>query len=459
MSTAICWFKNDLRLTDNPALRAAASAEALICVYCVDSRHEAVSMYGPAKFGPHRRAFRRQALADLRERCAARGAPLFVLAAEPEHALAALAERYHAGVVHTSTEFAPEEAAQIRRVRAALPAGALVEHDSSGLYTTDDMPFALADVPRTFTRFRKQVEDHAVVGRPLAAPDALPGPPAGSDDEADAMPGAQDWPATATPYPGGESAALARLQHYLWDTGAIKAYKQTRNGLLGLDFSSKFSPWLAAGCLSPRTVAAEIERFESHVTANKSTYWLLFELRWREFFRWVLDAERDRLFHLGGILDRDDRFTDRDAVLIAAWQDGRTGMPFIDANMRELAATGYMSNRGRQNAASFFVRDMGQDWRVGAAWFEYQLVDYDVSSNWGNWATVAGVGTDKRDNGFNVLAQARRYDKHAEYVSHWLPELRGLPADQRQTAFHLSRGQRDKCGYPELAIDVPDYWQ
>jgi deoxyribodipyrimidine photo-lyase len=133
-------------------------------------------------------------------------------------------------------------------------------------------------------------------------------------------------------------------------------------------------------------------------------------------------------------------------------------MPFIDANMRELAATGYMSNRGRQNVASFFARDLQQDWRYGAAWFEAQLVDYDVASNWGNWATVAGVGTDKRDNGFNVLAQAQRYDGDAEYISHWLPELRGLPAGQRHTAFLLDDATLDAIDYPRLIIPPPDAW-
>ncbi|CAN0296193.1 unnamed protein product, partial [Chrysoparadoxa australica] len=193
------------------------------------------------------------------------------------------------------------------------------------------------------------------------------------------------------PYTGGESAGRARVRHYFWDTEALADYKQTRNGLLGPDFSSRFSPWLALGCLSPRQLMAEIQRFEREVVANESTYWLGFELLWREFFRWILRAYGGRLFRRAGILNRQDRPRARDDDRFAAWREGRTGMPFVDANMRELAATGYMCNRGRQNAASFFARDLGQDWRRGAAWFESRLVDYDVASNWGNWDSVAGV--------------------------------------------------------------------
>lgn len=167
--------------------------------------------------------------------------------------------------------------------------------------------------------------------------------------------------------------------------------KETRNQLLGTDFSSKFSPWLARGCLSSRRIMAEIAGFEQDVTANESTYWIGFELPWREFFRWVLALNGSRLFQFDGLRGRNDRPAAQDTEQIAAWQQGRTGMPFIDASMRELAVTGYMSNRGHQNAASFLARDLGQDWRVGAACFEAQLVDYDVASNWAN---VAGAGTD-----------------------------------------------------------------
>jgi deoxyribodipyrimidine photo-lyase len=197
--------------------------------------------------------------------------------------------------------------------------------------------------------------------------------------------------------------------------------------MLGESYSSKFSAWLAHGCISPRTIYWEVMRFEQEVKKNSSTYWLIFELIWRDYFRFVALKFGYRLFMSGGI--RNERPpTHPNQNRIDAWTSGKTGIPFVDANMRELKETGFMSNRGRQNVASFLVKDLKQDWRIGAAYFEQELIDYDPSSNWGNWAYVAGVGNDPReDRYFNMLVQAARYDAKGDYVRHWLPELHAVP--------------------------------
>ena len=223
-------------------------------------------------------------------------------------------------------------------------------------------------------------------------------------------------------FAGGETAGLERMEHYFAGTRALSRYKETRNGLLGPDYSSKFSPWLAHGCLSPRRIHAEVRRYEATVTKNDSTYWLVFELLWREYFRWLAAKYGDRIFYPGGIRDVDvSTYIDRGAL--QNWRLGETGQDFIDANMRELLLTGFMSNRGRQNVASYLVRDLAIHWRAGAAYFESMLIDYDVYSNWGNWNYAAGVGTDPReDRYFNPTVQAERYDRKGRYVRHWLPE-------------------------------------
>ncbi|MCY1547705.1 Cryptochrome DASH [compost metagenome] len=134
-------------------------------------------------------------------------------------------------------------------------------------------------------------------------------------------------------------------------------------------------------------------------------------------------------------------------------------MPLVDANMRELAATGFMSNRGRQVVASYLINDLQQDWRYGAAWFEEHLIDYDPASNWGNWAYLAGVGSDpRRKHLFNALRQARECDPDAAYVSLWLPELRGVPQHLRHTPFLLSHLQLEALNYPRLER-IPETWQ
>ena len=221
-------------------------------------------------------------------------------------------------------------------------------------------------------------------------------------------------------FKGGENQAWERLQQYFWERNALKNYKYTRNGLLGEDYSSKFSPWLAHGCISPRSIYHEVKRYEQGRVKNVSTYWLVFELLWRDYFRFVAQKFGHKIFLPGGIKDQHQSYYE-DHSDFEKWRKGNIGEPFVDANMRELNATGFMSNRGRQNVASYLAKDLKVNWTWGAAYFESQLIDYDPCSNWGNWCYGAGGGNDPReDHYFNVKRQAERYDPKGEYVKHWL---------------------------------------
>ena len=157
---------------------------------------------------------------------------------------------------------------------------------------------------------------------------------------------------------GGETAALQRIEDYFWNSNAIACYKETRNELLGENYSSKFSAWLAQGCLSPKLIFCELQKYEAERTKNDSTYWMFFELMWRDFFRFMGKKHENKIFQKGGTKEEIDSSWENDEALLQLWIEGRTGVPFIDANMRELAATGFMSNRGRQNVASFLVKDL-----------------------------------------------------------------------------------------------------
>ena len=178
--------------------------------------------------------------------------------------------------------------------------------------------------------------------------------------------------------------------------------------MLGTDFSSRFSPWLAIGNITPRTIFDYIVRYEEEIESNKSTYWLIYELLWRDFFQLQLQLWGSLFFQVGGIQQKQIRYTSNTAAF-EKWMQGNTGDDLVDANMRELNTTGWMSNRGRQNTASFLIHDLKQDWRWGAAYFESLLVDYDPASNWGNWMYIAGVGHDARPfRKFNTKLQAQR---------------------------------------------------
>jgi deoxyribodipyrimidine photo-lyase len=461
MDTAVVWFRDDLRVDDNPTLAdAVAAADEVVPVYVADLRRRGETRYDTDKRGPRRARFRRESLQDLRAALRERGGDLVVRSGRVETVVPDLAARVDADAVYAQTKPATEELEREHAVHEALPADVTLERRwTHTLYHIEDLPTPCDRIDDTFTPWRKEVEGAASVRDPVGPPETVPTPDQGldpgdvpplsaSDSEA---PPADDR--AVLQFEGGESAGKRRLQEYVWDNDNLREYKQTRNGLLGADYSSKLSAWLAPGCLSPRTVHREVERYEAERVSNEDTYWLVFELLWRDFFQFQFVKHGADFFAATGIRDVDKEWS-RDRRAFRQWADGETGVPFVDANMRELNRTGYMSNRGRQNVASFLTDALGIDWRWGAAYFEQRLVDYDVASNWGNWAYQAGVGNDSRDDHFNVLSQAEYYDGDADYVTTWLPELDGLPPESAHRPWRLSDEQQAEYGV-ELAVDYP----
>lgn len=230
-------------------------------------------------------------------------------------------------------------------------------------------------------------------------------------------------------------------------------YKDTRNGLLGMDFSTKLSAWLALGCITARQVHHELLAFENGSDGgkwkdvqgygkgeNKGTAAVRFELLWRDYMRLCTRKFGPRLFQVSGFRNDDsypwkmpNKAHPEIQTTLNRFLNGTTGTGLIDASQRELFLTGYTSNRARQNVASFLSKHLGLNWMLGAEWYESLLVDYDVSSNWGNWQYVAGVGNDPRGEArvFNPVKQAYDYDPKGEYIKAWVPELRELEDPQK----------------------------
>ncbi|KAJ4314679.1 hypothetical protein N0V84_008754, partial [Fusarium piperis] len=261
---------------------------------------------------------------------------------------------------------------------------------------------------------------------------------------------------SAHPFDGGESPAWDRVRH-LVKTGGMCSYQETRNGLLGEDFSTKLSGYLALGCISARSIHDELLKLEDGTDEtyarskgfgkgeNDGTKAVRFELLWRDYMRLCTMKFGTQLFRVSGFkgatglyekkwktADKKTAAIDQDPApeeveaIIERFLQGTTGMGLIDASQRELYHTGYTSNRARQNVASFFSKHLGIDWRYGAEWYEMMLVDYDVSSNWANWQYVAGVGNDPRGDAriFNPVKQAFDYDNNGAYVRTWVPEVK-----------------------------------
>jgi len=248
---------------------------------------------------------------------------------------------------------------------------------------------------------------------------------------------------------GGETIALQRLKDWIWDQDHLRLYKETRNGMLGQAYSSKFSPWLATGCLSPRMIYAQVQKYEKERAKNKSTYWLIFELMWRDFFTFQAVRQGNNIFKIHGPIGANDKFYQRNwpgsNTTLEKWKQGQTGWPLVDANMRELNATGFMSNRGRQNVASFLALEQRVDWRKGARYFEKHLLDHDVGSNYGNWCAAAGL-FGGRINRFNILKQSKDYDKYGEYIKRWIPELSKVPVSKIHAPWQMSKDEMNRSG-------------
>lgn len=465
---AIVWFRQDLRLHDNEALaNALRMAEEVIPVFVFDERvFTGQTRFGFPKTGKYRAQFVLESVADLRQNLQSIGSNLLVRSGKPECVVAELAQQVKASWVLCNRERTHEEVQVQDSLEQKLwSVGVeLLYCRGKMLYHTQDLPVPVHHTPDIFTQFRKENEHITPVRTPLPTPTAMP--PLSAEIDWGAMPRLQDFghePFTtdqraAHYFKGGETEGLRRLRYYLWESNAIATYKETRNGLMGSDYSSKFSPWLSAGCLSPKFIYHEIKRYEHERVSNESTYWLFFELLWRDYFRLMGKKHGNRIFLKSGPQNKPLRHLKNNRESFQTWAEGRTGVPFIDANMRELNATGWMSNRGRQNVASFLVKDLKVNWQMGAEYFESLLLDYDPCSNWGNWNYVAGVGSDPReDRYFNILTQARNYDPEGDYVRLWCPELKSVPVEKIHRPDLLSAGERQAFqvnGYPKAVVRI-----
>ncbi len=405
------WFQNDLRLVDNPALLNACGATSLLCIYLLPRPRPWCNLSG---IGAQRDRFIRESLQALKAALQALGQDLMVLEGSPELVIPQIVERFSIDVVSTPQTPGWYESQTLAFLRDKLSVPLIVDRGNT-LFTPDQLPFAWEDYPDTFSPFRRKIEK-LTVPSPHGPPETLPPPPAA---QFDAIPAAQASPHPGLPLPGGRPAGLRRLDQFIFQEEGIVEYKLTRNDLNGLAGSSTLSPWIANGALSVREIAQSIFRFEKARVANESTYWLYFELLWREFFQWRAVIDGRTLYRQGGRRDQPSLST-FDPRQFARWCAGDTDYPLVNALMHQLRATGWMSNRGRQIAASCLIYELDLDWRYGAAFFERHLIDYDVGCNYGNWQYIAGVGSDPRGGRhFNLEKQTAQYDEAGVFTQKW----------------------------------------
>ncbi|KAG6917247.1 hypothetical protein DXG01_003279 [Tephrocybe rancida] len=521
-------LRRDLRLSDNVILHALAAhprfthvlplyifppSQIEVSGFLKRGEHspypEARSRIGGFwRCGPHRCRFLAEGLWDLKAGLEGLGSGLIMRVGHMGEVVRAMLEgpdkefAEKVGGVWMAKDWAIEELEQEREIRRVVRRVGKEKIDfkvwdgEEMLIHDDDLPMKVAELSDVFTSFRKGVEPlRENIRPPLPCPSSLPPtppsvPPQGEpfciptsfEDLCDTLqrPLTSDLFLTiptpigaksAHPFHGGESQAHSRVQHLL-SSGAMSSYKDTRNGLLGEDFSTKLSGYLSHGFVSARQIHTWMSAFEDGEPnadmgsieqghgygcgENKGTAAVRFELLWRDYMRRCMRKYGDRLFSLYGYRGQQARSTKGSRHRkgrgmptqeplwkslasakedFARFQNGTTGTGLIDASMRELYLTGYTSNRARQNCASFLSKWLDIDWRLGAEWYESMLVDYDVASNWGNWQYVAGVGNDPRETDgrgdkegrkFNPVKQGYDYDPKGEYVKTWVAELHDI---------------------------------
>lgn len=458
----LIWYRNDLRLHDHEPLHQAMKEKALIIpFYCFDIRQFGNTSFGFSKTGNFRGKFLLESVNTLRQSLQKLGSHLVVRQGYPENIIPKLVQELSIDAVYFYQEVTAEEI-QVETSLEKKLSNLNVRYKKfwgATLFHIDDLPFTINQIPEVFTSFRKKVENDSTINPTFITPKKLPSLP---QLELGQIPTLADLELDepifdergVLNFEGGELAGIQRLKTYFWDNDCLKKYKETRNGMLGTDYSSKFSPWLALGCLSPRYIYEEVQKYEEARIKNNSTYWLIFELLWRDYFRFICAKHGNKIFYSSGLQGLDIPWK-KDPERFKLWQEGQTGYPLVDANMRELAATGFMSNRGRQNVASFLTKNLGIHWIMGAEWFESLLIDYDVCSNYGNWNYTAGVGNDARGfRYFNIPKQSKDYDPKGNYLRHWLPELKEVPGDKIHEPWKLSQEEQKRYNV-KLGVDYP----
>ena len=350
----IYWFRNDLRLHDNPALQQAiALAERhhtwLLPVYVHDTALQLTGPWGFVRTSDHRLAWTAMAVQDVAEQLSAIGSQLLQITGEPSEILSGLVTRLGASTLVCEDIAAPYEEAHIQ----ALQQGGLDVHTvwQSTLMAPDQLPFEPHEVPDEFSNFRRAVERRTFApAQPVTAVTKMPALPDLSSNMDDLTPLADTSPRAAilndprSAFPwsqpefhGGERAALAHLAHYC-SRGLPHSYKTTRNGLVGADYSTKWSPWLATGALSARQAWAAIRSFEAQHGATDSTYWIGFELLWRDHFRWLHRKHGDRMYWQRGLSEAPYLRPRHNAGGFERWRSGGCPVCFFLWALRLLRA-------------------------------------------------------------------------------------------------------------------------
>ena len=427
----IVWFRNDLRVEDNEALtEAIKDGGEILPVYVFDAPLlSADTPYGFRRIGARRLQFLLESVAALRSELEALGCPLIVRIGDPAEELFLLAKRYQVRSVYANWERTYEEALlqndlehRLWRIGAELNL-----YRGKMLYYTQDLPFPICQTPNCFNTFRREVQRFIPIRDPLPIPEQLT--PCSADLELGALPTLEDFGYDAPPspveqsfqYTGGTVNGKDLVQAFFESKQRVEKYPEQRKFFGTSDGSSRLSAWLANGCISPKMVHAALKAHEALHGTSKGSQLFFQELLWRDFYRLMGKKHKKGIFSLTGLKGKDKMNLADNLEPFLAWTSGQTGTPIIDACMRALRQTGYISHKARQLVASYLIFELKCHWQLGAHYFESVLIDYDVCSTWLGWLDVAGLGTESREAQIiNPDYYQSKYDPQRNYTDYWL---------------------------------------
>jgi deoxyribodipyrimidine photo-lyase len=438
-SRAVVWFRRDLRVADHPALRAALdAADQVVPVFVVDR-----ALLDGHPSGPNRRAFLHGALQALGRELEALGGRLLLPEGDPVELLPTLARELAADAVYCSLEHTPYARRRDAAVERALRADGRALHALPGVYLSDldELRNTAGEPFSVYSPFARAAKA-AAWDDPLPAPARVPFPdelaPAGTALDGFDLDGAVEIT------PPDPAAALERLRWFA--DRRIDGYARARN-YLATDGTSRLSPYLRFGLVSPRQVAAAVTGGDRETFVN--------ELLWRDFYAYLLHHRPESAWqHMRPEFARFG-FED-DPEGLAAWREGRTGYPLVDAGMRQLTGQGWVHNRARMVVASFLTKHLLVDWREGARFFLQHLVDGDLASNNGGWQWAAGTGIDAAPyyRIFNPVTQAEKFDPDGDYIRRWVPELAKLDAPAVFAPWRANPADLEAAGV-RLGVEYP----
>jgi deoxyribodipyrimidine photo-lyase len=440
LKKTLYWFTNDLRLSDNEALSYAVnSSEQIAFVYLLDAKITAKTNFSNPLVGNKQLSYILDSLSDLSRQLEALGHSLIIIEGDYETSIRHLTSFFRIDTIVCSHQTSFNERRLIDELKESLPHVKFEQFWQHTLFSQQQIA-EIMEGAKSFSQFRNKIEKRQI---PIAAANetineqlkSIPNFMVERKSESQAI--LNNWHQQLSKqldtqnqraFLAGESGAHQHLADY-FNSGSASTYKETRNELDGWQNSTKFSPFLAIGLLSPRQIWRAVDDFELANGANQSTYWIKFELLWREYFQWLGLQIGARLFSFKGLANSKP-LTSFFPERYQKWCNGNTPFPLVNALMKQLNQTGYMSNRGRQIVASCFVHELQLDWRYGAAYFQQQLLDHDVTSNWGNWQYIAGVGVDPRGGRhFNITKQTDIYDPKGAFTRQWQGDQNLQPLD------------------------------